>query len=127
MERANLVRAGRWDIAALGPVTTEPGDRREIARRALSLFSDCPIRRPFSFCRALGVEPMIAPINGCGGELTTGTLILLRWHESHAVRVERVLHGIAHVLFRRENWHHTEADVWLLTDDLLREAGKSDL
>lgn len=118
MQAGRLV-LGRWD-AVSGPVLTEPGDRREIARRARLDFDGHPLCRPFAFARHLGIEPVIAPVRGCGGELASREILYVRWHIDRAVMAERVLHGIAHALFRREAWEHSEADAWLLTAELFR-------
>lgn len=120
MQTGRLVWAGRWDEAGAGPVLTEPGDRREIARRARLDFDDEPLRRPFAFARHCGFEPIIAPVRGCGGELGTDRIIYIRWHIDHETLALRALHGVAHALFRREGWEHSEADAWLLTADLIR-------
>lgn len=115
-----LVLAGRWDAAGVGPVLTEPGDRREIARRARMDFDGDPLRHPMRFARHLGIEPVIAPVRGCGGETGSDTRIYIRWNIDRAVVAERALHGVAHALFRREAWEHSEADAWLLTAELMR-------
>jgi len=122
IRRIDALLSRGWAAAGVEPPRLEPGDRRQIARRAKDaalVALDREPRGPGELARALGLRLVRAPVGGCGGEATSGGVILYRWSQCRATRRALVAHGLAHACLSREGWRHSEADALLLTLDFL--------
>lgn len=113
-----LVARG-WSGAGCVPPLLWPGDRRQIAARALDAAGLDKGAHPLDVARGLGIAVLRTLVRDCGGECTDGLRILYRWHADRDTRRLRMAHGLAHALLVREAWDHSETDALLLTLDFL--------
>lgn len=119
-QRQRILRAlrGEWATSGYDHPRMHPWDRVRVAERARALTGLRYDADPRDLAIALGLRVGPARVRCCGGEVTADSFILYEWSPDRQERGLRVLHGIAHVLLRREKWDHAHADVLLLSGDL---------
>lgn len=121
MRRRGIERlfTGRWADSGFGAPLMYPGDRIQVARRALEAAELWPCADPRHLAVESGFKVCACRVRDCGGETTDGETIFYRWHPDRRVRGLLLAHGLAHALLIREGWEHSEADAWWLTADLV--------
>lgn len=113
-----LLLAGQCAQAGLDPPRCYPWDRVRVAERAYAAAGATWGASPRTVATGLGIALVAAPVRGCGGEVASGGVVLVADHRDPRERVLRQWHGLAHALLTREDWRHSEADVWLVTLEL---------